>query len=76
MGSAKTVVRTVFPALSKPKKRILAFLCNSPCLERCEIELRYQVDAHTELSEDVPEPVDDEHDDDGRGLRIKYTSQL
>jgi hypothetical protein len=52
---------TVFPALSKPRKRILAFLCNRPA-QGCELESgvtgRKQL---TQLGEDVPEPVDDEH---------------
>jgi hypothetical protein len=46
--------------LSRPRKRILAFLCKSPARVECERkdrERRYL----TQLSQDVPEPVDDKH---------------
>jgi hypothetical protein len=55
---------TVFPALSRPRKRILAFLCNRPNKIRLfRNRLHFLVKAApTKLSENVPEPIQDEHD--------------
>ena len=53
---------TVFPALSSPRKRIFAFLCNKP-LKQCSKPNSRILDLlrHTKRCEDIPEPVKDEH---------------
>jgi hypothetical protein len=61
--------RTVFPALSRPRKRILAFLCSRPTQPSQLFVAPHTDDRRTELREDVPEPVDDEHD--GFVVRVK-----
>lgn len=55
-------VRTVFPALSRPRKRILAFLCNKPWRRMSEQLHATMLLNHTKRREHIPEPVEDEHD--------------
>ena len=58
------MAHTVFPALSRPRKRILAFLCRRPGISATlsvAQRRREHERTRTKLSEDVPEPVDDEH---------------
>src|ERR1700722_193707 len=55
---------TVFPALSRPRKRIFAFLCIKPEVDRAVSTRGGNAPDNgkrTKLGEDVPEPVDDEH---------------
>lgn len=62
-------VLTVLPALSNPRKRILAFLCKRPVGVAPLVSKSFSKEAlcnkmHTKLGEDIPEPVDNEHDDE------------
>lgn len=64
LASERSVpVLTVLPALSSPRKRILAFLCKrpvgvAPLVSRIFSNKAQSVRMHTELGEDIPEPVD------------------
>jgi hypothetical protein len=53
---------TVFPALSRPRKRIFAFLCVRPANGMGIDGGQDSTKAlHTELSENVPEPIENKH---------------
>ena len=55
-------LRTVFPALSRPRNRILAFLCSRPVVLKVNISVVPKRQCNnTKLRENVPEPIDDEH---------------
>lgn len=48
--------------MSRPRKRIFAFLCRRPdSRDECKKAEKRKEVWQTQLSEDVPEPVDDEH---------------
>ena len=71
---------TVFPALSNPRKRILAFLCKRPMGDVPPVNSPHStrhgiLRMHTELGENVPKPVDDEHVHEGTKRRIERLRQ-